>query len=119
MCEDEVRDQSFLLTRLRRLRQDRDTVLRVLHDPLFCWRWFSNTVSVSDLSSVSGLPEVLASAKDEGLLPVRQSVHACMAQMVAGIYFNDYASSVKLELKLDIHRLESEGYVGEWEDKKC
>ena len=67
-----------------------------------------NTVSVSDLSSVSGLPEVLASAKDEGLLPVRQSVHACMAQMVAGIYFN-YASSVKLDLKLDIHRLESEG----------
>ena len=93
-CMIEVRDQSFLLTRLRRLRHDKDTVLRVLHDLLF-WRWLSNTVSVSDSSS----SEVLASANDEGLLPVRQSVDACMAQIVAG-YTPDMASiDCKVESK--------------------
>ena len=84
-CLIEVRDQSFLLTRLRRLRHDRDTVLRVLHDLLFCWRGFSNAVSVSDFSDFSSNSDALASAKDESLLPVRESVHACMAQIVAGI----------------------------------
>ena len=84
-CLIEVRDQSFLLTRLRRLRHDRDTVLPFLHDRLFCWRGFSNAVSVSDFSDFFSNSDALVSAKDEGLLPVRESVHACMAQIVAGI----------------------------------
>ena len=91
-CLIEVRDQSFLLTRLRRLRHDRDTVLPFLQDLLFCWRGFSNAVSVSDFSNFSSNSDALASAKDEGLLPVRESVHACMAQ-IAG-FRPDMASMV-------------------------